>query len=369
MTQMFGVSGQWNAALAIGGKDYVINPTTVQELNWFETIHQNLPTLSLSLMDTDGTFATIAGAGDGVPIDLTLGDGGYSGETTSKFNIIGQPQLSHGSGYTLIKINAVLDALPYMRKIVAGHYKGSSSSVIGQIASQNGLTFDGDVTADEMTWLPNNKTLASFVRHVANHGWVGVGSCMIAAVTSDKKLVYRNIAQPQNSGEHFGVNDGDTQMVDWSASSNSMVTNNNRGYGSTSFGFDEAGLVKELTKITFNMFSNFLPVSTANINSLGELGGRLDNLIRSAGNTHAKYDDAAHQNKRMRAIYSSDLNVVTAQVSKTELLKEVTASPIDFTTLQPNVSLAGPYIVTARTRSLLRSKYVERVTLTTSGSS
>jgi len=366
--RMEGVKGQWNMALSIGGRDYPANPTTVKELFWFESIHQNLPSLSLKIQDTDGSFTTISSAGDGVPIEITLGDGDFSGETTARFNIQGPPQITHGAGYNEIKINAVLDVMPYMRKVATGLMEGSSSSVLAQLASQVGLSFEGDTTSDQMVWLPNNKTIAGFVRHVANHGWVSDGSCMVTAVTDQGKLLYKNIMAPQYSGETFGYG-GQRTIVDWDATSNAMVTNHNRGYGSTSFGFDAEGVLKEIGKITFNMFSGFLGLSEANVNSLGDLGGRLDSLVRTAGNSHEKYAEAMHQNKRLRAMFSTDLNVLVAEHTDSQLLQGVHATPIDFTTLKPSPTLTGPYILTSRTKSLVRSKYIERMTFTTSGTS
>lgn len=355
-------------ALSIGGKDFPADTSNIKEIFWFESIHQNLPSLNMTLVDKTGTFTNIASAGDGVPIEITMGDGGISGETSAKFNIQGAPQISKGSGYNLVKINAVLDNVPYMRSIATGLMEGSSSTVLQQLAGRVGLQFDGDSTADDMVWLPNNKTIAGFVRHVANHGWVSEGSCMMAAVTDQAKLLYKNIMSPRSAKDVFGLG-GNIPIHDWSATSNGMLTNNNRGYGSTSFGFDIEGKVKELGKISFNMFSNFLPVSQANIDALGKLGGRLDNLIRTAGNTHEKYQEAAHQNQRIRALFSTDLNALVSQHTSAELLEAVNAIPQDWSTSKPSPSVTGQYILTARTKTLTRSRYEERCTLTTSGGS
>lgn len=369
MTLMYGVKNQWNLAISIGGKDLApADPTGVKKLLWFESIHQALPSLNLEFIDLTGAFSTITASGDGVPIDITLGDGDYSGETTSRFNIQGQPQLTHGNGYNLIKLNAVLDNLSYMRQVSSGLFNGTSSSVLGQIAAKVGLKFDGATTSDAMAWLPNNKTLYGFAKAVANHGWIDAASCLIHAVTDQKELVYKNVMQPDSVGETFesGSNES-VQIVDWSATSNGLITNNNRGYGSTSFGFNAEGLLQEFNKITFNLLTNVLGVSTANINALGALGGRLDNIIRSAGNTHDNYDQAKHQNQRLRSLFSSDINLVTAQVTQSKLLHSISAVPFDFSTGNANPVYTGDYVMTSRTKSLIRSKYVERIVASSQG--
>lgn len=367
---MQGVKGQWNMALNIGGKDFKADPTTVRQCLWFENIHQHLPTLNLELIDVTGDFSTIVAAGDGVPIDITLGDGDKAGENSASFNIMGAPSISHGQGYNLIKLNAVLNNVPFLRKVVTGLYEGPSNQVLQKVAGEVGLQFEGDSTGDAMVWLPNNKTLAGFVRSVANHGWVGAGSCMMLGVTSASKLLYKNVMQPAKSNETFGyLADSHVQIVDWDATSNGLLMNNNRGYGSTSVGYGMDGVLKELNKITFNLFSSFLSISTKNLDSIGPIGGRLDNLIRPAGNTHEKYYDARHQNQRIRSTFSNDLNMLIDQVSYTQLLSEALAIPIDFSKVSPNQSLTGPYILTARTRCLTRSKYCERLVGTSQGQS
>ena len=363
---MLGVSGQWNMELIIGGKPFPANPTTVKEFFWFENIHQNLPSLNMTIADVDGTFTTIAAAGDGVPIEVVLGDGDKSGQTAARFNIQGQPQIKHGAGYNEIKMNAVLDAVPFMRSIASGLMEGTSSTVIAQLASQVGLTFLGDSTSDAMVWLPSNKTIASYVRDVASRGWVGPGSCMVTAVTDQRELIYRNIMQPNGGQESFGIGAA-IPILSWEATSNAMLTNNNRGYGVTAIGFDEQGVVKELNKITFNMFSGFLPISQTNLGAIGQLGGRIDSIIRSAGNTHEKYEEAKHQNARLRDTFSTDLHIMTDMVSRSKLLDMVVAMPQDFTKKEINRVVAGPYLITARTRCLTRSKYTERLTLTSQG--
>lgn len=367
---MYGVKNQWNASLSIGGKFYPINPSTVPTIQWFENIHQHLPSLNLVLMDKDGTFGSIASTGDGVPIEITLGDGGRSGETSSRFNIQGQPQITHGRGYNLLHINAVLDAVPFLRRVVSGLYEGSSSATLAKVAGQVGLGFSGVSTSDSQVWLPNNKTLAGFVRSVAQHGWIGQGRAVVPAVTDQFKLIYRDITNPLSSGETFASREGGRgvhTILDWEASSLAAQANHNRGYGSTSSFFGADGIFKEFNKVAMTLFNNFLGASSINIDAIGQLGGRLDNMIRPAGNTHEKYEEALHENRRVRSLYASDLKVVTCTASRSELLSKVAASPHNWGSGQSNQSLSGEYILTSRTRSIVRSKYVEMNVLTTSG--
>lgn len=358
---MHGVTGQWNASLSINGQDFPINPTTVPNLMWHENVHQYLPTLNLTIADVTGDFATAAAAGDGVPIDLILGDGATN-QSSATFNIQGAPKITPGNGYNLLHINAVLDKMSYLRGIIQGFHNGTSASVISSIAAQHGLQAEVDQTADSQVWLPNNKTIASFLRGVTNHGFVNEGSCMVTAVMSTGKLLYKNVMQAADSNVHFGQ-DG-FNILDWNSTSKGMITNNVRGYGSTTVGYKQDGTLLELGKITFDLFSNFLSAAGVNIDSIGGLGTRIEPMVRPSGNTHDKYIEAAHQNQRQRALFSADLNILTDHVTPMDLLTKASAIPVNMLGSVPNDVVAGTYLVTSRTRSLLRNKYVEKIVLT-----
>lgn len=358
---MYGVNGQWSAYLKIGGVEYAINPVSVPKLDWFENVHQNLPSLNLTLADKTNKFASIATAGDGVPIELTLGDGANN-ESSATFNIQGQPNIVQGNGYNYIHINAVLDKVSYLRSMITGLHEGTSASVLSAIASQHGLQADVDSTSDSQVWLPNNKTIASFVRSVADHGWTGEGGCLIPAVTSAGVFLYKNIMQAADSNKVFGQ--GYLPIMDWSAQSKAHVANHVRGYGSTTVGFDVTGAVSELGKITFSLFSNFLSASKVNMDSIGNLGAKIDAAVRPSGNTHENYQKALHQNRRIRSLFSSDINILVGMATEFDLLKKATVIPTDQLTSSPNTTVSGKYLLTARTRSLVRNKYVEKLVLT-----
>jgi len=362
---MQGVMGQWNIQLNIGGLDITANPTTVPVLNWFQTIHQNLPSINLVVNDITGELLNYAM--DGAAIDITLGDGGQN-ETTSRFNIQGSPQIALGNSYYRFKINAVLDAMPYMRKIASGLYEGQSSNALSKVAQQSGLSFDGHTTNDSQVWLPNNQTLAGFARMVSSRGWASASSSMLLAVTDKFNLLYKDLDRVINGGSKATFGQGGIPMLDYSATSRGMIANNNRALGVTASGFDSAGAFKELANISVLQLSNFFNFSSANKEAIGKLGGRLDQIVRDAGNVHDKFDDALHQNKRLRAMYSFDLNVLTDVVTDIELLSRVTANVLDHVKpSQINTALSGDYIVTSITKSLTSPKYVERLTLTSTG--
>ena len=367
----FGVEGQWEASLLIGGMPFPINPSTVPTLNLISTVHQNLPSLQLTLMDTEGEFAKILAQGDGTPIALTLGDG-KSGITTADLIIQGNPHIKHGASAFVCTISAVANAVSYMRKIPKGPYEGTANGAIKKLASEAGLSFQGDSTADKQVWLPNGKPIAGMVKNIMHHAWNGDSSAFVNAVTPEKKLILKDLGALKGaSGEMFGGPDAQIPMLDWQVVSKGGAANHNRGGGSTSVGFDSEGVVKELNKVPVKLLSNSLGLGAATAAALGDLGGKIDSIVRSAGNTHEKFHEAVHQGTRIRSQFNLDLIVLSDIHSGAELLSVVGAVPPSFSAkkIGPMPEFSGSFVVSAKTQSLTRSRYFERITLTTQGGS
>jgi hypothetical protein len=369
------VKDQWELGFTIGGKEYPSpSPDNVIELLWFESVHQSLPSLNMTFKDETGEFVELVSAGDGTIVEVSLGDG--RGQlTTASFNIQGSPQIDHGRGYYSIKINAVLDAVAYNRSIPTGLYEGSSADVIGRLASEHGLNAKtAGSTSDSQVWLPTLKTAAQWVKDIANRGYAGANSVMVSAVTDQKELVYGDVNKLMSTGSVvFGVNDGQVIINDWSATSNGMIGNNHKAYGATSGSNNEEGVFSELGKIATTLFGkSSFSFSSKNASATGTLGGRADNTPRPAGNTHKKYQDAAHQNSRGRATFNIDLNILTHMVSNANLLEGCEVNPINWATSNHGTPpilqcYQGRYLVTSKTKTLMGAKYCERLTLTTNG--
>lgn len=373
---MAGVKDQWELDFSVGGYRYPApSPESVPELNWFESVHQSMPTLNMTVKDYTGELSEAAAAGDGTLINITLGDG--TGRVTSAtFNIQGSPSIDSGRGYYLVKMNAALDAIAYNRSIPVGLYEGTSASVISRLAGEAGLSAITTGTSDNQVWLPSGKTMAEWVKSIAGHGYAGATSAMVIGVTDQRQLVYGDLNTLMQSGSSiFGPlnNASYIPINDWSVTSNGMVGNNLRGYGSTSVEVTPEGIVKELSKISSILLgSHGFLAGLKNIAAVGGLGGRLDLKPVSAGNTHEKYREAVHQNARNRSLFSLDMNILTHIVSGVRLLSGVTVLP-------PNKAFSnhggkeimeafsGRYLVTAKTKCLTNAKYAERVTCTTNG--
>lgn len=367
---MEGIKNQYNIDLRIGGKKIIATHSNVLNLNTIENQAMHLPTIQMSIQDDDGELAAIVRSGTDVPIELTFGDGGKSGEQTATWLIQGQPSLEHSKGTYIVHMEGMLDKVQYARKIVSGLYEGNASDVISKIAGEVGLTFKGDSSNDSQVWLPNNKSLAGYATHVVNRAYAGATSVFAKAVNEGSELLMKDLSKLTNGGTVFGLGDGAIPILTYSSSSMASLANHTRAAGSHSSGYDPEGVFQELTKVTATFVGNTLGFSESFQSSIGDLGGRLDTIIRDAGNVHAKYQEALHQNKRLRSMLSHDLQIVIDNFSGTSILEGATAIPPSFlTTMRDSVNktLAGNYIVSTKTRSLQGSQYFEKLTLTNQG--
>jgi len=370
MATMYGIKDQWECSLSIGGKEYPAVPGNIVELNWFESIHQGLPSLNLTIRDLTEEFAKIASAGDGVKIEITLGDG-REGSTSGVFNIQGPPQVMAGNGTTHVKSNAVLDTIEYNRKIAQGLYEGSSSEVISKLAQENGLTpIVATQTNDSQVWLPNNNSIRNFVWNIANHAYAGDQSAMVFGVSDQKELIYGDANQLIRSGEKIlGYDEslGHLVVQEWEGSSSGMIANNFKSYGATTSFWSAEGVLTELNKISANLFGTSFSFSQSNAQRIGDMGTRLDAQPRPAGNTHDKYNEAAHINSRTKAMWNIDVNALIYRHSGIRLLEGVDLKLLKHGETKPSEIYTGRALLTAKTKSLAASKYVERLTLTTNG--
>jgi len=361
---MQGVEGQWNGELKFDGRSISLHPRSLTKLFVINTIHQHLPSIQLGFKDDTAADVASMGLGDSSKLQLTLGDG-TSDEMSATFTLIGDLRIEGDYSAEHVDVSGVLDHLPWMRKIVSGHTEGTSSDAIAKVAGEAGLQFESHQTSDKQIWLPNNRPLASFARHVMERGWASASSCMMLAVSDSSTCRYFDVDQIQSSGKLFGV-DGHP-ILKFQINGKADVYNNSVGYGATSTNFKPDGEFNKFTKVAVKMLSSNLSAGAANIAAIGEAGGRILSRALDTGNVHEKWNEAQHQNQRIRSMYSHDVHILSDKLSGVELLDKVQLNLLTHGGGQPMASHNGEYIVSAYTRGLAANRYIEKITLTSQG--
>jgi hypothetical protein len=362
---MQGVEGQWSGEMIIGGYEIPLNPSVLTEFNIFNSIHQNLPSLSATFKDDGAVMIGKLGISDGTDITVRVGDGKNGDSGTMIFKVVGDVQSKAGYSSEIISLNAVLDNIPYMRKIITGSVKGSSGDAISKAASMANLSVDLDSTNDSMVWLPNNKPLAAFVKHVAERGWASDSSCMLTAVTDEAVLRYKDLDSIIRGGASVQYGADGIDVLQYEITSKSHVANNIAGYGSTSVNLQGDGKFKELSKVAMRLLGNNTAAGVAIVESLGSLGGRIETRALDAGNTHEKWAEAQHQNRRIKSNFAFDVNILIDTLTAESKLLNMGDLKI-YSKATENIldSVTGSYIVTSKVRTLTNNRYFEKLTLT-----
>lgn len=365
MARTYGIKGQYELSIDIEGQEVVATASNVGKLNIIETYQMHLPSLELSFQDDSGKF--LGAIGDGSKITINFGDGRGGGEK-SVWSVQGVPQMDHGQNSYIISLNALLDNIAYSRKVLTGFYEGTASEVVARIAGEVGLKANVGSTSDKQVWLPNNRPIAGFVKSVVGHAYSGAQSVFANAITETGELRMKDLSTLIGGGTNFGL--GGIPILTYNVRSLAGVANHNRAAGSHTSGYDMEGTFKELTDVTATFIGSALGFSAGTKESFGALGGRLDKIVREGGNTHEKYLEARHQNKRLRGMYSTDLNVMTDVFSGVSVMDGVTATPPSLITHSNSTveqRLMGNYIISSKTRSLQGTQYFERLVFTTQG--
>lgn len=361
---MQGIEGQWNGDVSIGGYSVPLHRNSLTSFYLFNTIHQHLPSLRMSFKDEGAQLISKLGLKDGDAITVTVGDGVEGSANNMNFRIMGDTKIQGSHSAEHVQISAVLDNIPWMRKIAQGSVKGTSSNAISKFAGDAGLKTQVHQTNDFQVWLPTNRPLASHAQHIAERGWSSATSCMMISVQDSGLMRYFNVDEIMGGGsfQSFGLNG--IPILQHEVSSKSTLYNNSAGYGATSTIFDITGKFKELNSIDLKQFSANLPVSGIISGMLGSLGGRIMPKPINVGNVHKMWDEAIHQNRRIKDTYAHDVNIMVDTFSGVSLLDKVNLQlPISGSD-GPSVALSGDYVVTAFTRVLTGTRYFEKIVLT-----
>ena len=366
------VQDQWYIKADIAGKPLDLNPTVMPKFEIINSIHQHLPSLTMMFKDGSGKLAELFQYGDGTKINVSVGVSGIHIYENLKFVMQGRPQGNPTDSSIGLSIKAVGDNIKWSRKVVDEPTKGTSSDVFKKWAEKAGLKVDADPTNDSQVWLPNRTPIAEYVKHIAERAWVGEKSAMVLGITDSGVAKYKDIDKLiQGSPTIDFVMTKNTKannpipVLHYVVASKSHVTNASRGYGATTMSTDMTGKSVELNKVDVRqLIASVLPMSTEVKDIVGDLGTRIMQLPRLAGNTHDKWNDAIHNNKRIKATYGLDIHILCDVPSRANLLDLVHFTPINQATKEPISELTGKYMVTAITRFIHGKSFYEKICLT-----
>lgn len=369
---MFILDGFVNLKLNVNGVEIGVGPGTVKGLSIIQNMQNLTPILEGKIVDVEKLHAQSNLFNDGAKIIVNIGPG-VSSTADMKFRRFNNADIKNGNNGDLITFSAQLD-MPKIRDVQKkSMQKMSSHDVISKFAGELGIRFDGDMTSDIMTWLPSNRPLGQWLRHVSDHGFASAQSAMAMMIAGkgDGNWVMRYkdlVKQIQKPATARFISEGyggrsDVSIKTVQARSHSGSLNNTGNYNSVTQETTKSGEVKQHKQVEIVKSMLDLDISSVVKSAIAELPTFFFPI--DAGNVHDNFAKAKHQNERIKQSFTSFLDVMTMDYTNIMI-----GDPVEAIIIQGGVvnkTESGKYIVQSRTQHAAGSSYRERFVLAAQG--
>lgn len=370
---MFLLDGFINLAMTASGYEVPLATDTSLEISIIQSVNNLTPVMQAKIVDTAGLHARFNAFADGAPIEVSIGPG-LTATGINKFIRFNMPKVQNNRGADIITFSAQIPQASSLRNLQQKAYSQMpSSAAIAAIAGRIGLPLISDVTSDVMTWLPNNRPIGQWLRHVADHGWASAQSAM--HLTSGGRgdgnwsLLYKDVMQAAQSSPMARIvtdgYQGSNDITSWGTlwRSHSGTLNSMLGYNGIVQQVNIQGLTKQFQNVAARL-------STASFNMSSAVKGIVADLPRiflprDNGNVHKNYAQAEHQNDRLKATFTSFLTVITPDYTNLQVLDPVEA--VVYINDQVNATQTGKYVVHSRTQHTSGNMYRELLVLASQG--
>jgi hypothetical protein len=370
---MFTLDKYVNMSLKADGRDVALGPDVVKSMSIIQSIHNTLPLFHATLHDIEGLHAKYNAFADGVKLEVNIGPGDNSSKATT-FRRFNAPDISNGNGGDTVTISGQYDASA-MRKLQTKSFsKMTSTQALQQVLGSIGLQFEGDPTNDKMTWLPNNKSIHQWIRHVADHGFVSKMSAMHLTMGGRGDgvwtMLYKDVIKAaQQSPIARCVTQGYASASDitilpgaaWRSHSGTL--NNIGGYGGQTLQLSKNMVPQLFSQVQSLLSMNKLDMSSVVKSAVSQLPFHI--LPIDGGNTHANFAQAKHQNDRLKQTFTSFLGFITTDYTNLRVLDPVKVMQMQNGKLHETQS--GNYIVHSRTQFVSGTMYREKIVLAAQG--
>ena len=375
---MGAVKNQYRLEMAIGGQEIPVSLSSFSEFSVVENVSVKLPTLKFVYSDPTNLLVKYPLI-DGTKIDVVI----HSENPNDPEPPVQYTFRAQGAEYTpqgkriFVRCAGIFDRMEYLRKIQKMPEKGNASDAIKSILGKNGFAkFDIDSTKDMMWWRPTGQMqpVGSFIKHIAQHGFVDNKSVMSHGVSLDGTFHYKNVAElaKSNGGrtiipyDRVNAGNGDIPLLEWKVKSLSGVSNMFSGYGTKIVQEKLSGSAEKITDMIMPLLGGALNMDSA----LKSLVGQVANIYAPTdiGNSHKMMLQAQDQNHRgLFQLQSTQATCTSDQATGLKIYDKVMFKPYNPITNELFELVSGSYIVTSKTKCFIRGHYRELYSLSGSG--
>lgn len=331
--------------IVIGGIEIPIDVlNSVGYVHIVEHVRLLLPQLSMSITDATKFFTLNNVLVDGAIISITVGNV----NRTQKFEFRLFSYTDVDGVYT---ITGYLNLPKYWLESRDTAILGTSSTVLKEIATTCGLTYEGPSTSDFQLWHPYNSKYAKFAKEIAQASWADANSCMQLAITRDKRMRLLNVSNFSAAASVELLSNRTTSSFSLPVTSINVLTKSGFLNGET--GYQDTLIGQSLTTTTDQDISELVVrKNSATLSMNAGIKSQLEQArVRYApidvGNVNQNFHRATYQNARLAGYFSFGAEVLVPQLTDSNILDTVSCdmTKSDVTGVQ---EISGKFLVTSK---------------------
>jgi hypothetical protein len=335
--------------LSINGEDVDWNEVALEEFSLHESVKQRYPTAELTFTCSLHNVVDNPVV-DASPIVITLTDTQIDPPSPPQtyrmraFNFKFKPITQFFKWYVSLQ----LDAKDLHTSRIKSYGPVTSSDAIAAAAADAGLSADCDQTADTQVWLRPNERGTEFIYRTARNSWAGPTSCFVTGILATHELrhynlyermqrqptwIFRNVLQ-----EVYAPAANEILFEDAAYTAFCGTTNSYSGYGRTNSSYDIITGFEFPAGDVAAIFTNVANMATGSQGSQ-----RPVTMAYDSDNTHQNYTLAAAQNVKIKALFSTRIDLTTRFGRHVKLLDYVSVLPYAMGLNEFNGGLIEPW--------------------------
>ncbi len=353
------------ASILFDGREFPFEANALDFIHLSSSVRSALPILTFRITDVTKFLTRNNFLVDGTPITITVGK--EQQKTAYGFRLFSFNEIPSNSPE--YKVYAYLDAPLYWSSSLSEVQQGSSNEVLNALATRCGLTYSGVNTTDSQVWIPQNLPIREFVRRIQQHGWANDSSCMKSGITTAKEFRYRNVSDfasyPVKDFFSTGkASDKIKPMIDYAIETRA-------GFFNVSTGYKEERIVQSVIDDDETYANLTLRKNSSKLMMNASVRDRLDqNKVGyspvDVGNTHANYERADYQNRRLANLFTLSLDLLTSEFTEADLM-DVVSVEVDLPDVKGSRQYSGKYLVLSKVIYVKGGNYYEKLELARHG--
>lgn len=355
-------------SLFFSGDEFPLNAyNTLSFLQIDISSRQALPQVSLALTDASMILSPNGYLQDCAPFSIVLKPTGSDISTTYNFRIFKFREVKTVSG-ARYQIDGFWDSLPYWFTTTNVGIRGTSDTVMSQIASAAGLRYSGTHTSDAQLWMPQNRTYAAWVRNLTLHGYVSDKSLMVSGVDivdGQATLLYKDFNAIQTTPITMAIGQqapGEVSVADFRTHANAGPMNKNSGYHQVRY--FQSALGRDQTPFA-NMEvtpTSRTPLFSMNAREKAKRGTFLYSGIGFGNTNPDAYEKGRYINSRGAGLLSAKIDLMSINSTNVRLFDRINVvARNESANAEVDNAWSGLYTVTAISYKIDTTNYCEVV--------